>query len=96
MTVGLRGKATATDGVSSTRCVASAAKASGAYQIVPQFDRHHRVEAGSFGGRAAGTGVRASRSVAVMVKTRMGQPRARRRSTNGSRSWPQKISSPMT
>ena len=44
-TVGLRGNATATDGVSSTRCGRHRGDRERGEHIVAQLDRHHRVEA---------------------------------------------------
>ena len=50
MTVGLRGKATAIEGVSSTRSVASRGEGERGEHLMPELDRHDTVEAGCLRG----------------------------------------------
>ena len=70
ITVGLRGKATAIEGVSSTRCVASAARASGVKTSWPSSTVITASKPASSAARAAGPAWRQS-AMGIAVKTRM-------------------------
>ncbi len=62
--VGLRGKATTTDGVSSTLLGRQRGEGQRRQRIVAQFDRHQRVETGGLGGCGGGCDVAPVRAAA--------------------------------